>query len=109
MPCKQCGNCCYPLWLNTPKSKVPSSDRAFLMRHWKRIGRKVALERLPEELRDDDWTGVFFYECEFFNPKTRKCMAHAERPPVCRGFPEYNDRKDMNERILKIFGCGYLT
>jgi Fe-S-cluster containining protein len=49
----------------------------FIEEHWVTVGRK-----------SDGWR----FNCDQFDPKTRMCMAHDDRPPICQGYPWYGQR-----------------
>jgi Fe-S-cluster containining protein len=83
--CTACGDCCDPVWYpwgaadirqradRTPKS----ADLTFMAAHWHPTG----------ERRDD----AHGYRCDFFDVQTRLCTGHDERPPICRGYPWYDE------------------
>lgn len=85
--CVACGDCCDPVWFPLGPADVRQGavtarrgeDRAnleFAARHWRATG-----------ARGDD--GRYGYRCDRFDSRTRRCTAHEERPPVCRGYPWY--------------------
>lgn len=49
----------------------------------------------------------FFYRCDWYDPDTRECRAHDQRPPICSGFPWYGDRPDPLKAMPPE--CGYLV
>lgn len=88
--CASCGDCCTEISLplgvvlaldellaggDVPSAGVDPSYW-FIADHW------------LETERDDERA---LYECDRFDSLTRRCRAHDERPPVCRGFPWYEN------------------
>jgi Fe-S-cluster containining protein len=82
--CSACGDCCDPVWYPEGPADLrqraararPGSELAFLAEHWH-----------PTGARREDLHG---YTCDRFDPRTRLCTAHDERPPICRGYPWYD-------------------
>lgn len=64
-------------------------DAAFIAAHW------VPL---------DDDTCV----CNAFDPETRLCTAHEDRPPVCRDFPWYGAEPESWRSGDLMLQCSYL-
>lgn len=100
--CARCGNCCDPVHLAPDQAaKIdvvvelmtdvyspgctlnPQDERAWMIEHW-------------HEIRRDDDGGVA-YRCDQFDPETRACTAHNDRPPVCRNYPFYDRPGDPRE------------
>jgi Fe-S-cluster containining protein len=78
-------------------------DVAFIAAHWHALDREEALRRNPPLARlGDRW----YYECDAYDPATRRCTAHAERPPVCRDFPWYG-RAPSAGALRSWPGCSY--
>ena len=86
--CSACGDCCDPVWFSlgpadlrqgavTARTEPHASNLAFAARHWQATG---AVDR----------DGRHAYTCAAFDPQTRLCTAHEDRPPVCRGYPWYD-------------------
>lgn len=89
--CARCGDCCDPVHLAVDQRDLvdrwreyvadggqqpqAGSDIAFILAHWTEL-----------EHKDIGTT----YRCAFFDPDTRMCTAHDQRPPVCRDFPFYD-------------------
>jgi Fe-S-cluster containining protein len=78
--CTACGDCCDPVWYPLGPADIRQSaaitgaeDLRFAAEHWSATGR-----------RDD---GMHAYHCDRFDPDTRLCTAHEERPPICRAYP----------------------
>jgi Fe-S-cluster containining protein len=98
--CSKCGLCCRALGIRQPKRELWSLARqgdangSFTARHWHRISRAEALRRnsgMAYRIQTARAAALplYFYECDAFDPATNLCTAHADRPPVCRGFPWY--------------------
>jgi Fe-S-cluster containining protein len=83
--CSACGACCEPVWYPWGPADVRQranrgdapEDLRFIAAHWVATG----------ERRDD----LHAYACDRFDPVSRLCVAHDERPPICRGYPWYNE------------------
>jgi Fe-S-cluster containining protein len=48
-------------------------DLVFAAEHWTPTGQRAH--------------GMHAYQCDRFDPTTRLCTAHDERPPICRAYP----------------------
>ncbi len=90
--CSCCGDCCDPVWYPlspadirqgavTAAGSASGADLRFAAAHWTSTG------------ATDDVAG-YAYACDRFDPVTRLCTAHDERPPVCRGYPFYDRPSD---------------
>jgi Fe-S-cluster containining protein len=59
--------------------------------------------------RDDDGVAQLDLRCDAFDPATRLCTAHEDRPPVCRGYPWYGEDPAGSSRALALYPeCSYL-
>ncbi|HEU5034036.1 MAG TPA: YkgJ family cysteine cluster protein [Mycobacteriales bacterium] len=83
--CSACGDCCDPVWyplgpadIRQSAATTGSADLVFAAAHWQ-----------PTGARTDD--GLHAYRCDRFDAASRLCTAHDERPPICRGYPWYDD------------------
>jgi Fe-S-cluster containining protein len=83
--CSACGDCCDPVWYALGPADVRQSagtsgnpDLVFAAAHWTATG-----------ARTDD--GLHAYRCDRFDPESRLCTAHDDRPPICRGYPWYDN------------------
>lgn len=100
--CARCGGCCDPVTMRLTKKQIrertadPSGP--FILANWRRISRAEANRRSPT-LGTVPGDGYRFYECAKFDPDTRLCTAHEDRPPVCQGFPWYG--KEPNGAYLR--------
>jgi len=109
--CNRCGECCRVIYLQETKKAIRAikneTSKEFILKHWHRISRKEACRRHPM-IRGKDWRNVYFYTCDAWDKKTRRCKVYELRPEVCRGFPFYG-RKPNNSEWLEIMGCAYAT
>jgi Fe-S-cluster containining protein len=94
--CSQCGDCCEAIPFKYNKKQMAEitfdedspnhQTQQFVLKWWRRISRKKYVELHPEA---KDTISEFFYTCLKFDPQTRLCTAHDERPPVCSNYPWY--------------------
>lgn len=112
--CNQCGACCRVLTLQESAEEVQAlaavtgvlgipSDHQFAARHWHPLTRAEAMERNPfytARLPAD----AYLYACDQLGADGR-CMAYAERPLVCRGYPWYG--QPLRAMELADQDCGY--
>lgn len=78
--CTACGDCCDPIWyplgaadIRQSASTTGAEDLVFAAAHW-----------TPTGARQD---AMHAYQCDHFDPESRLCTAHDERPPICRAYP----------------------
>jgi Fe-S-cluster containining protein len=78
--CSLCGDCCDPVWyplgpadVRQSASTTGAADLLFAAAHWHATGKR--------------YDGLHAYACDRFDPATRRCTAHDDRPPICRRFP----------------------
>jgi len=75
---------------------------AYWLEHgWDDDNRARAISRFDPDARyrkDADWIAARWQQqpdetwtCDAFDPDTRLCTAHDDRPPLCREFPWYDD------------------
>jgi hypothetical protein len=79
------------------------SDHVFAAEHWHPLTRAEALQRNPfyvSRLPED----AHFYSCDQLGDDGR-CLAHATRPLVCRGYPWYD--QPVRDMALADPQCGY--
>lgn len=80
--CARCGDCCDPVVLTIGMARAldaghgDEASTEFARAHW----------RLRQEQPDPTSR---HYTCDRFDPDSRLCTAHEDRPPVCSGFPWY--------------------
>jgi Fe-S-cluster containining protein len=112
--CNQCGACCRVLRLEQSPAEVQAmgaltrvlgipSDHAFAAEHWHALTREEALQRnrfYVERLPADS----HFYRCDQLGADGR-CLSHATRPWVCRGYPWYG--QPVRDMPLADPRCGY--
>lgn len=79
------------------------SDYTFAAAHWQPLSREEALRRNPFYVSRLPNT-VHFYRCDCLGPDGR-CLVHAERPLVCRGYPWYD--QPPRRMPLPDPECGY--
>jgi Fe-S-cluster containining protein len=112
--CNKCGACCRVLTLEQSPEEVRAiaavtkvlgipSDHVFAAEHWHPLTREEALRRNPFytlRLPED----AHLYWCDQLGADGR-CLTHATRPLVCRGYPWY----DQPPRAMELADqdCGY--
>lgn len=111
--CNHCGMCCRTICLRYSKKEMKRADyseeRAFILKHWKRISRKKALELNPylrtliEEYIKGGVT-LYWYSCEYLGNDSL-CTNYENRLPVCSGYPFYGN--EPNNEFLYGENCGY--
>lgn len=84
--CARCGDCCErivldvdprdPRWDVLPPENDARRSAVFIRAHWTATGERLA-------------GGGSVWVCDRFDPETRTCAAHDQRPPVCEGYPWY--------------------
>ena len=79
------------------------SDHPFAAAHWHHLTRDEALARNPFYVSRLPET-KHFYWCDQLGTDGR-CMAHATRPLVCRGYPWYGE--PVSDMPLADPLCGY--
>jgi Fe-S-cluster containining protein len=79
--CSACGSCCDPVWYPLGPADIRQSalttgatDLVFAAAHWHPTG-------------DRSEGGLYAYQCDRFDPETRLCTAHDDRPPICHAYP----------------------
>jgi len=112
--CNRCGDCCEDIWLGTSKRREiiaygdPRDDAIWQawVDSWTAEGlQKGQLAKRPGFIYDyltaafvvEHWHGgvrakgpaTKHWTCDAFDTETRLCTAHADRPPVCSGYPWY--------------------
>lgn len=116
--CGLCGDCCEDILYHSHAalrtafkrtgSMAPSAP--FVLEHWHAVNKDAFIKssvpvgkrrRARRELR-----GKSIYNCDRFDPVSRLCTAHDERPPVCAGFPFY-DGGPIRDRIGGRYRCSY--
>jgi Fe-S-cluster containining protein len=112
--CNQCGACCRVLTLEQSPEEVAAiaavtgvlgipSDHQFAAKHWHALSREQAMERNPFYVSRLP-AAAQLYWCDQLGPDGR-CMAHATRPLVCRGYPWYG--AEVRDMPLADPLCGY--
>jgi Fe-S-cluster containining protein len=112
--CARCGQCCDPVkvpygaWAEavaTARGRQPEqldladahtarywADAVFLAGHCRPAGGR---------------NGFILLTCAHYDPGHRSCTAYDARPPVCRGFPWYDDPQTRAADIAELC-CSYL-
>lgn len=106
-PCldKNCGHCCDPVKVNIKNTGEIPKDKN---------GKDIFILRneilVPESRPDTDKIKTF--DCINFDPLTKKCLDHENRPDMCRsatcitdldGDIDEQHRKVTSENYIKIF------
>lgn len=115
--CNGCGRCCDPVPLPFTQDEIrgalpaeisggkadrdfmlnvlrPISRREGLARSWFRSGGKTMLTSTDPRDSRVNLVTTFFYECPFFDTETRSCTNYDNRPPMCSGYPWYDNAPD---------------
>jgi Fe-S-cluster containining protein len=88
--CARCGDCCDPVVFMLTRGDLT---------------RRLAEQYLAGEARrnlvfiDEHWHTIAVHDggrfstlrCDMFDAESRLCTAHAQRPPICSGFPWYGE------------------
>lgn len=95
-PCedKNCGYCCDPVRIDTRNIGQPPTDK---------LGRVIFTPR-NEILRprSSPETAVKTFDCKNFDPSTKKCLDHENRPDLCRNSTCITDPEgDIDEQHKK--------
>jgi len=112
--CNQCGACCRVVTLEQSPEEVQAtaavtrvlgipSDHAFAAEHWHPLTRAEALQRNPFYVSRLP-AASYFYWCDQLGSDGR-CLTHATRPFVCRGYPWYGQA--VRDMPLADPLCGY--
>ena len=113
--CNQCGACCRVLTLEQSPEEVRAiaaltgalgipSDHSFASEHWHPLTRGEAMRRNPfyvSRLPES----AHLYWCDQLGADGR-CLTHATRPLVCRGYPWYG--QPVRDVPLADPLCGYV-
>ncbi len=106
-----CGACCDPVqipWTQAEAVTLPIDprDRFWMLEMLTPMSRREAKAKMPHlfdgrPVVDANKRPVFpmFYSCRAFDPETRLCTAHELRPPICSGFPWYDEAPKRNATI----------
>ncbi len=105
--CARCGDCCDPVILPLTKKQVRERNTPsgpFILANWRRISRAEAARRRPD--LEPHRPGQRYYQCAAFDPDTRLCTAHDDRPPICRRFPWYEQKPEAS-RLGTLTRCSF--
>jgi Fe-S-cluster containining protein len=104
--CSGCGSCCENIHLNASWDEIeslalavsPLDDwDAWLANDWTDF-EKCLRKWWDARFIWEHWhlnLDAETYGCDVFDEGTRRCTDHANRPPVCRGYPWYGRAPDM--------------
>jgi len=81
------------------------ADMTFIASHWRPISAEVAGAINPH-LVEEPGPWANYYQCDAYDPATRRCTVYAERPPVCQGFPWYGEAP-RPRNIGNFRACSY--
>ncbi len=101
--CLRCGTCCRAIAFPQTKAElrrmiaqrqlteVNLASACFIIRHWRRLGRQQASAAVPTARPKP---GYVYYHCTWLADNL--CCHYVLRPPICRGFPYYEDPPDTD-------------
>jgi len=81
-----------------------------MIKNWKRISKKQALKNNPhvahleEAYAADDDSTTYWYACKLL--KDNKCSVQESKPPICSGYPWYDQEPDRGEYLYSAT-CGF--
>jgi Fe-S-cluster containining protein len=64
----------------------------FAQEHWQVTAERPAPEGSPAPVQ-------YLVTCDQFDPETRMCTAHDDRPPICSGYPWYGAEPNPNRAL----------
>lgn len=110
--CSKCGLCCERIAIGWNPEEVEDmvagwenpgvnvqEDVAFIKKHWSLIDPKPT---------DHVMSSAYYAKCDMFDVENRLCMAHEDRPPVCKGYPWYgNDPKEYIKKTTLYPQCSF--
>ena len=114
--CRQCGACCRAIAMLYSKkdiqnnwSNVIGGSKAFVLENWKRISKEQSVKNNPHLaslMKEYQWGNqkTYWYTCKLL--QGNRCSIHKERPPICKGYPWYDNEPDRKE-FLYGENCGY--
>jgi hypothetical protein len=94
-----CGRCCDPVvtWFD-PNGEMNGPSAPFVREHWR-------VRETGVNAQNRQW---WFSDCDRFDPTTRRCLAHDERPPICSGYPWYGGRNSVRQEPHPLDpGCAF--
>lgn len=112
--CRQCGMCCKAIAMSYSKKEIAATwseiNGAFIIKNWKRISREQALEYNPNLASlmveyAEEKNKTYWYTCKMLD-KNNRCSIHSTRPPICSGYPWYEQEVD-SKTYLYGEDCGY--
>ena len=103
--CTQCGDCCEFIAVGASLDKtrtIPDFPyRDFILKHWTPI--EPPAKKLNPLMSDKQFDGYFWYKCDLFDTKTRKCKDHDNRVRRCKSYPT----RGHNNKTLMSARCGF--
>lgn len=91
-----CGACCDPVKLRFSVEAMTGPSAPFAREHWTLIEARECAEGTEYRVR-----------CDVFDPATRRCTAHADRPPICSGYPWYGAEPDPERGRTLDLVCSF--
>jgi Fe-S-cluster containining protein len=120
--CNQCGKCCEAIMLPHSPEQIKEivkshkennyiSDPSweFALNHWHVMSKEQAFKLNPYLALQKERVNkpnVYFYACDKFGKKSRLCLCHDIRPPVCINYPWYNGGVEYRESFYSET-CGF--
>lgn len=117
--CNGCGRCCDPVALPFTQQEaarclpdmMDPANRRWVLDDLTPIRRKDALAMVRDYMHGGKSSFALtptapaqvmfthFYSCRHYNPESRQCEAYDMRPPICEGFPWYDQSPDSSKAI----------
>jgi len=111
--CNQCGMCCRAIALRYTKKEIAATwsdiNGKFMVKNWVRISKKQALKNNPhvahlQKLYAEEGSTTYWYACKLL--KDGLCSVHENKPPICSGYPWYDQQPDKGEYLYSAT-CGF--
>lgn len=122
--CNGCGRCCDPVVLpftqddarRAARGEMLPENRRWVIEDLTPIPRRQGINATADYMTAGGKTvyGIkgepvvlfsHFFTCKWFDTETRTCEAYDRRPPICSGYPWYDDEPDDSKTIPKE--CSY--
>ncbi|MGH9094153.1 MAG: YkgJ family cysteine cluster protein [Acidimicrobiales bacterium] len=122
--CNGCGQCCDPVSFPFSQAdvvkmgpgQIDARTRRWVLHELTPVPRRQAAAEMPWltgatmtlPVIDGQYQAGYssYYRCVHFDRDTRRCGAHADRPPVCRGYPYYGAGR-LQPGIKLPYGCSF--
>jgi Fe-S-cluster containining protein len=96
--------------------EIDTENRRWVLEDLTMISRREGLTRSPyvkkgltifadENTGEALWVWSFFYNCKHYDRETKQCRNYENRPPICSGFPWYDQPPDSTKALP--FDCSY--